>query len=205
MSARISRAQRAQQLLDVTLTLIAERGYGAISVQDIADAAGVSKPIIYRIYPSQHALLLALFRREQRRAEAALDQIIPRRPDERHPAELLVGSLTGILDAVSAHPLTWRLVLFPSEGTPAPVRVLVERRRAALLRRARRLVRWGLPYLTNSAALDEDLLARILVSWAQEYARILLEDPDADRDQLVGSARALFESLDWRQAVRSPV
>src|SRR5205807_1699453 len=140
--------------------------------------------------PSLYALLLALFRREQRRAEAALDQIIPRQPDGRHPAELLVSSLSGILDAVSRHPLTWRLVLFPPEGTPAPVRVLVERRRASLLRRARRLVRWGIPYLANDVQLDEDVLARVLVSWTQEYARILLEDPNADREHLIESARA---------------
>lgn len=199
MSVRVNRQERSQQLLDVTLALIAERGYGAISVQDIADAAGVSKPIIYRIYPSQHALLLALFRREQQRAETALERIVPPGPDERHPADLLLDSLEAILDAVSSNPLTWRLVLFPSEGTPEPVRVLVERRRATLHRRARALVRWGLPYLGLPPRVDEDLLARILVSWAQEYARILLEDPGADRDHLLASAKALLASLDWRE------
>jgi hypothetical protein len=60
-------------------------------------------------------------------------------------------------------------------------------------------VRWGLPYLSTPVRLDEDLLARILVSWAQEYARILLEDPGADRDQLIASARALLDSLHWRE------
>jgi AcrR family transcriptional regulator len=199
VSVRVNREARSQQLLDVTLALIVERGYEAISVQDIADAAGVSKPIIYRIYPSQQALLLALFRREQQRAEGALQRIVPPSPDDRHPADLLLDSLTGILDAVSTHPLTWRLVLFPAEGTPEPVRVLVERRRASLRRRARALVRWGLPYLSTPVRLDEDLLARILVSWAQEYARILLEDPGADRDQLIASARALLDSLHWRE------
>ncbi len=201
MSLRVNRRERSQQLLDVTLALIAERGYEAISVQDIADAARVSKPIIYRIYPSQHALLLALFRREQQRAEAVLERIVPPGPDDRHPAELLLDSLRGILDAVSSNPLTWRLVLFPSEGTPEPVRVLVERRRATVRRRARALVRWGLPYLSAPLPEDEDLLARILVSWAQEYARILLEDPGADRDHLLASARALLDSLDWREPV----
>jgi AcrR family transcriptional regulator len=199
MSVRVKREERSQQLLDVTLALIAERGYGAVSVQDIADAAGVSKPTIYRIYPSQHALLLALFQREQRRAETTLERIAPLSPDDRQPAELLLDRLTGILDAVSSHPLTWRVVLFPAEGTPEPVLELVERRRATVRRRARALVRWGLPYLNSRVTLDEDLLARILVSWAQEYARILLEDPDADRDHLIASARALLASLDWRE------
>ncbi|MGZ4306969.1 MAG: TetR/AcrR family transcriptional regulator [Solirubrobacteraceae bacterium] len=199
MSLRVNRHERSQQLLDVTLALIAERGYEAISVQDIADAAGVSKPIIYRIYPSQHALLLALFRREQQRAETVLERIVPPGPDDRHPAELLLDSLRGILDAVSSNPLTWRLVLFPAEGTPEPVRALVERRRATVRRRARALVRWGLSYLSAPLPVDEDLLARILVSWAQEYARILLEDPVADRDHLLASARALLASLDWRE------
>lgn len=198
MSARVNRAERTDQLLDVALALIAERGYGAISIQDIADAAGVYKPIIYRIFPSQRELLLALFRREQQRAEAALERIAPPQPDRRHPAELLLDSLNGILDAVARDPLTWRLILFPSEGTPAPVRVLVEDRRASLLRRTRRLVRCGLPHLHAPEPLDEDLLARILISWAEEFARILLEDPDGDRRRLLTSASAMIASLPWR-------
>jgi AcrR family transcriptional regulator len=195
---RISRAERAEQLLDVTLEMIGERGYEAVSVQAIADAAGITKPIIYRIYPSVHALLLALFRREQRRTDAALDAIIPRDPGDRVPADVVIDSLAGLLRSVAAFPLTWRLILFPAEGAPAPLRALVERRRENVVRRARRLVRWGIPYLMVDELPDEDLVARMLVSWAEEHARIVLEDETVSIDHLIGSARALLKAVAWR-------
>ncbi len=194
---RVPRAQRAEQLLDVTLSLIAERGYGKVSIKAIADAAGVSKPIVYRIYPNLHALLLALVRREQRRVEAVLKRIVPRDAGGRSPQVLMSESLEAILDAVSEHPLTWRLVLLPPESTPDTVRALVERRREATIRRARALVRWGYGYIDAEAPPDEDVLARVLVSFAQEYARILLER-EAEPETLLRSARALLAALPWR-------
>jgi AcrR family transcriptional regulator len=126
-AGRVGRAERAEQLLDVALHLIVHEGYDAASIRAIAQAAGITKPIIYRIYPSRQALLLALFRREQRRTEAALDEIVPAEPGDRHPVELMTASLEGILQAATEHPDTWRLLLFPLEGTPAPLRALVRR------------------------------------------------------------------------------
>jgi AcrR family transcriptional regulator len=196
----VTRAERAEQLLDVTLRLIAEDGYDAVSAQAIAEAAGITKPIIYRIYPGLHALQLALLRREQKRTEAVLDTIIPSDPGDRRPADVIVDSLTGILAAVNENPFTWQLVLFPGEGTPAPLRIAVERRRERLIRRARKLVVWGIPYLGIDAPLDEEILARMLVSWAEEHARILLEDETVTADGLIESTRRLVNSVAWRES-----
>jgi AcrR family transcriptional regulator len=197
---RLSRAERAEQLLDVTLELIAERGYRSVSVGAIAGAAGTTKPIIYRIYPSRHALLLALYRREQQRIDSALDLIIPRQPGERHPREVLADGLTGILAAVDEHPLTWRLALYPSEGTPAPLRVLVDRRRAGFIKRAQALVVWGLPWLDLTDVPDPEILARVLVTWAEEHARILLDDRSLTPQELLASARVILDAIVWRDA-----
>ena len=201
MAERTRRAERAEQLLDIALRLIAQDGYEAASMSAIALAAGITKPVIYRIYPSRQALLLALYRREQRRIDVALDLIVPAAstlsPD-RLPLEVLRDGLAGILAAASEHPLTWQLALYPSEGTPAAFRALVRRRRDGFVKRARALVEWGLPYLDVPAPPDAEIVATMLVIWAEEHARILLEDPRVSAGELIASAVALLSALPWR-------
>jgi AcrR family transcriptional regulator len=201
-ASRVSRSERAEQLLDVALELIADHGYGAVSAQAITQAAGITKPVMYRIYPGVHALLLALLVREQRRAEAALEEVIPREPGDRPPAEVMADSLSRLLSAVSRSPLTWRLVLFPGEATPEPLRAAVARRRERLIARARVLVRWGARFLPEGEDLDEDVIARMLVSCAEECARIVLEGDATSAEGLTASARALLEGIEWLEEPR---
>lgn len=198
--ARVPRKERSAQLLDIALTLIVERGYDALTMASLAEAAGVSKPIVYRSYPNRAALLLALLRREQKRAERKLDDAIPAEPGESHPRELLMNAVTGILDAVEESPLTWRLVLLPPEGTPRVVRELTERRRQQFLRRARRLVRWGVPYLNTDEDLDLDILSRFLLAIVEEQARMMLDDPPRDRATLIASTEAVIGGVRWKPA-----
>ena len=200
---RVSRRERSAQLLDLALELIVERGYGALSMAALARAAGVSKPIVYRSYPNRAALIAALLRREQKRTDRTLDAAIPRDPGERHPRELLVGVTEQILAAVEADPLTWRMVLLPPEGTPRVVRELVERRREQLVKRAARLVGWGVPYLDFDEQLDLEILARALVSIIETQARLLLADPDSGREHMVRSIDALVGAVEWRSQPRA--
>jgi len=57
---RLPADRRRQQLLDVALTLFAERGYNATTMDDIAEAAGVTKPLLYQHFDSKRALYLEL-------------------------------------------------------------------------------------------------------------------------------------------------
>jgi AcrR family transcriptional regulator len=57
---RLSAQQRRQQLFAVALELFAERGYRATTMDDIAEAAGVTKPLVYQHFSSKRALYLEL-------------------------------------------------------------------------------------------------------------------------------------------------
>jgi len=59
-SKRLPADRRRQQLLDVALTLFAERGYNATTMDDTAEAAGVTKPLLYQHFDSKRALYLEL-------------------------------------------------------------------------------------------------------------------------------------------------
>jgi AcrR family transcriptional regulator len=57
---RLSAGERRDQLFDVALSLFAERGYAATTMDDIAEAAGVTKPLVYQHFDSKRALYLEL-------------------------------------------------------------------------------------------------------------------------------------------------
>ncbi len=48
------------RILECALELFAARGYDAVGVQEIAEAAGITKPTLYHYYGSKHGLLVAL-------------------------------------------------------------------------------------------------------------------------------------------------
>src|SRR4051812_32972073 len=53
---RLPAEQRRTQLLAVAVEIFAERGFHATSMDDIAEAAGVTKPVLYQHFPSKRAL-----------------------------------------------------------------------------------------------------------------------------------------------------
>ena len=56
MSLRLPANQRRRQLLDVALAEFARRGFLGTSMDRIADAAGVTKPVLYQHFPSKREL-----------------------------------------------------------------------------------------------------------------------------------------------------
>ena len=62
MSTRLPAAERRQQLLDVALDVFSRRGYHDASMNDIAEAAGVTKPVLYQHFGSKRELYLELLR-----------------------------------------------------------------------------------------------------------------------------------------------
>ena len=53
---RLPADERRQQLLAVSCDLFARSGYHDTSMDDIAEAAGVTKPVLYQHFPSKRAL-----------------------------------------------------------------------------------------------------------------------------------------------------
>jgi AcrR family transcriptional regulator len=60
MSVRLPAAARREQLVAMALEMFARQGFHATSMNDIADAAGVTKPVLYQHFASKRELYLAL-------------------------------------------------------------------------------------------------------------------------------------------------
>lgn len=55
-ATRLPAARRRQQLLDVALEVFGERGFHPTSMNDVAEAAGVTKPVLYQHFRSKRDL-----------------------------------------------------------------------------------------------------------------------------------------------------
>ncbi len=60
---RLPGEQRYRQLLDVAISVFAQVGYSKAGTSDIAKAAGVAEPTIYRHFSSKHELFLVALRK----------------------------------------------------------------------------------------------------------------------------------------------
>jgi AcrR family transcriptional regulator len=64
--ARMSSAERREQLIDVARSLFAERGFEGSAIEEIASRAGVSKPIVYEHFGGKEGLYAVVVDREVR-------------------------------------------------------------------------------------------------------------------------------------------
>jgi AcrR family transcriptional regulator len=80
---RMSGEERRQQLIGVARELFAERGYAAASMEEIAERAEVSKPVVYEHFGGKDAIYAVIVEREVHelvdRIKAALAPGHPRR------------------------------------------------------------------------------------------------------------------------------
>ena len=73
-TTRLPAERRRQQILDVACAVFANRGFHATSMDDIAAAAGVTKPVLYQHFPSKRALFIDLLGDLGRRLLDELEQ-----------------------------------------------------------------------------------------------------------------------------------
>ena len=60
MSVRLPAAARREQLVATALEMFAQQGFHATSMNDVAEAAGVTKPVLYQHFASKRQLYLEL-------------------------------------------------------------------------------------------------------------------------------------------------
>lgn len=105
---RLPRAVREQQMLDAAVAGFARHGYQAASMDDIAEAAGVSKPLVYLYLKSKEELFTTCIRREG----AALVDAVREGARARGPAvdEQLWSGLRAFFAHTAAHPDGWAVL-----------------------------------------------------------------------------------------------
>ncbi|NBF09760.1 TetR/AcrR family transcriptional regulator [Pseudomonas sp. Fl4BN1] len=73
---RMSREQRLQQLMTVAWQIVRERGTEALTLGNLAEQAGVTKPVVYDHFATRAVLLAALYQDFDQRQTARMDQAL---------------------------------------------------------------------------------------------------------------------------------
>lgn len=111
---RLAAEQRRALIEEAAARLFAERGYSGTTIDAVAGAAGVTKPMVYRHFDSKRALHLALL--EKHRDELARAALAEYAAGD-DPLELRVAAM---IDAwftyVERHPYAWRLLFRDTTG-----------------------------------------------------------------------------------------
>ena len=175
----MSPEQRREHLIDAALEVILDRGYARVSIEAIARAAGITRPVVYDHFPNLNRLLHAVIEREERISLEQLAHVVPEVQDGEAPSAFLAGGVTRFLQAVTTRPATWRLILLPLEGTPPIVRQHVEGGRAQVLERIERHVRQGVERGELPSQLDVELTARAIRDFCEQAGRMILTDPES--------------------------
>lgn len=130
---RLGLDERRRQLLELGWRLFNERPYDEISIDDIAQEAGVSKGLLYHYFSSKRRFYVETVR-------TAFDEM--RRMTEPNPdlppLEQLDQSLDAYLDYVEANGLSYEMLQRSGIGSDPEVAALVEEQRQVVISRVLR-------------------------------------------------------------------
>lgn len=187
---RLGPARRRPLVLDAALRLLVA-DTGAVSMDAIAAAAGVTKPVVYACFASKTELWRALIEREEQRMLAHVAAALPERPNLEDPEGGLRAGFAAFLSAVAAEPDSWRLIYLAERGADPEIRRRVVRGRELQLRALRRLT--TAQYEAREVPDAErkgELLATAIVTTGEAAARLVLEDPERWSPELLAAMLA---------------
>jgi AcrR family transcriptional regulator len=187
-ATRLPRSARRAQLLDAARQVFVESGYHSAGMDEIADRAGVSKPVLYQHFPGKMELYLALLDDAN---ERIVDAVLSALDSTRDNAARVEATMQAYFAFVAASGSEYRLV-FESDLTNDPgVRDRVEQVEKQTAAAVARLLREG-------AGMDEPtsmLLATGVVGMAQTSARFwLAQGQPIPQDE----AARVVATLVWR-------
>jgi len=186
---RLPRDQRRSQLLDAAGEVFASKGYHAAAMDDIAEVAGVSKPVLYQHFSSKLELYIALLDASCDQLEAIVSAALVS-TDEN--ADRVVATIGAFYEFVSDAGGSFRLI-FESDLSGDPQ---VQARLTAVNDRIADVVAQVIVSDTHLSGDRAKLLAISLVGMAQVSARYWL---DAGTGSIsLHEAEQLVSTLAWR-------
>jgi len=185
---RLPRPARRRQLLGAAQEIFVAQGYHAAAMDDIADRAGVSKPVLYQHFPGKLELYLALLDESADELVAIVRDALSSSTDNK---QRVPATFRAFFDYVGSSGEAFRLV-FESDLSNEPlVRARLERTMGECAEMVSQFIR-------EDAGLGDGeahLLGMALVGMAQVSSRYWLS---TDRAIPKDAAEQLLSRLAWR-------
>ncbi|MDR2257224.1 MAG: TetR/AcrR family transcriptional regulator [Arthrobacter sp.] len=184
---RLPKAERRAQLLEAAHAVFSERGYHGTAMDAIAEAAQVSKPVLYQHFPGKRELYLALLDSELSALESRLVTAVSQTEDNR---ERVNATVRVFFEYVAQDSGAHRLIFASDLGNDADVSARLKTFEEAVGRAIGTIIeaQAGLP---GPAA---ELLGHALAGAAQTGAMRWAAAPEVPLDTAV----ELVSRLAWR-------
>ena len=186
---RLPRDQRRIQLLEAASEVFASKGYHAAAMDDIAEAAGVSKPVLYQHFPSKLDLYLALLDQSCDRLVEVLEDALSSTDNNANRVNAMVAAFFEFVSSTSGD---FRFV-FESDLTGERA---VQQRLALVNHAISDAIADVIAEDTSLPQQQAKLLAVSLVGIAQVSARFWISGGTSAIS--VDEAKHLVSNLAWR-------
>lgn len=176
---KVPREQRMSQILEVAGTVFSQRGFHATSMEEIAEGAGVTKPLLYRYFGSKDALYLATITQVGNHLMEGLS-LLMKTPD---PKERLRQITYSFLVFVERHREGWSVLYNEALSTVGPVGEKVAFFRNSFINATAKTIdqnihKQGLPTEAPTPTIKAIGLAHIMVGAVEAGARWWIQNPD---------------------------
>jgi AcrR family transcriptional regulator len=187
-TSRLPRGARRLQLLRAAQDVFVAQGFHAAAMDDIADRAGVSKPVLYQHFPGKRELYLALLEQQVDELTDRVRQAMAGTDDNRARVDGAVGAYFDFIDAEGE---AFRLVFESDLRNDPDVRRLADRGARACIEAIAEVI------AADTGADPERalLLSSGMIGLAESSARWwLARKGTLSRDESV----SLMSALAWR-------
>lgn len=186
---RMPRADRVEQLLDVAESLFADHGYDGTSIERIARAAGVTRPVVYDHFGSKEGIYLACVRRAHDRLQLAIAEGVVGIEADDFERRLEAG-LHACFRFIESDPSVWS-VLFRGVALTGEVADEALRLRFAIVSAIAGLIGAAAPKIPQR---EVEAFAHALAGAGEQMERWWRRNPDISRAEVVG----YFHRFAWR-------
>ena len=192
-SKRLPRAVREQQMLDAAVQMFSMNGYHETSMDSIAAAAQISKPMLYLYYGSKEELFGACLDRELRRFVETVRTGVD---FQQAPKDMLRNTIRSFLHYIDANRASW-IVMYAQATSSQAFAHTVREGRGRIIELVGRLLQSGTR--NPEPGVDFEMMAVALVGAGDAIAsRVSTGDADVDE------ASQLMIDLFWRGLKGAP-
>jgi AcrR family transcriptional regulator len=185
---RLAPEQRRALVVEAAGRLFGEHGYDGTRLDDVARAAGVTKPVLYRHFADKTALYLALLERHRADLGSFAGAIPPEGPLEAR----LRAVLEVWLDYVRSHDYAWRM-LFRDTGGGETVRAV----RVEVHAQARAVLAGLIRHLAPAPVPERELepLAELLSMGMASLVLWWIETPGVEREAVLDALARVWNGV----------
>nr|WP_246461547.1 TetR/AcrR family transcriptional regulator [Nocardia transvalensis] len=188
--------QRREQVLDAAFAVLGRTDLHELSMEAVAQEAGVGKPVLYTVFKTRADLVRALVERER---ERGLEQVAETLPADLAGADPVVAASAAVetfVGVVLANPTRWRLILATPGSAPDEYRAALRSSRTGIFDQAVALIHMGAALDPRWADIDSALLANALLTIAEMLGQLAVADPaEYPRERLESFVRSIVGLL----------